>query len=85
MHQRPQSRAQAALLQVLPTLWFRTPGPGLLAAQANASSRRGHRGSHVGHGTDPLFRNVVDYDLFCEGTVSFPKTRRVPQPSEPSS
>jgi hypothetical protein len=63
---------EAALLHVLPTLWFRNtwswPDGGSRPI-LQAVEGTGHRVIHA-HDTDPLFQESLDdYDLFCEGTV----------------
>ena len=63
---------EAALMHLLPTLWFRNTwswpdGGSKPILQAVEGTR--HRVIHVHH-TDPLFQESLDdYDLFCEGTV----------------
>ena len=63
---------EAALLHVLPTLWFRNtwswPDGGSKPI-LQAVEGTGHRAIHAHH-TDPLFQESLDdYDLFCEGAV----------------
>jgi hypothetical protein len=63
---------EAALLHVLPTLWFRNtwswPDGGSKPI-LQAIEGTGHRVIHAHH-SDPLFQESLDdYDLFCEGTV----------------
>jgi Mannosylglycerate hydrolase MGH1-like glycoside hydrolase domain len=63
---------EAALLHVLPTLWFRNtwswPADGAKPV-LQAVEGAGHRVIHAHH-TDPLFQeSLEDYDLYCEGQV----------------
>ena len=64
---------EAALLHVLPTLWFRNtwswPDGGAKPV-LQAVEGGGHGVIHAHH-TDPLFQESLDdYDLYCEGQVA---------------
>jgi hypothetical protein len=63
---------EAALLHMLPTLWFRNtwswPDGGSKPI-LQAVEGTGYRVIHVHH-TDPLFQeSLADYDLYCAGTI----------------